>query len=118
MGHAQAFATHVVDLLGMFGQCEARRMFGGYGIFHDGLMLALIADGELYLKADTETRERFEAEACEPFVYYSQGKPRRLSYYQAPEAFFDDAEARLCWARLAFDAALRSPRKKAKKSAG
>ncbi len=106
------FASHVVDLLRTFGSCEARRMFGGYGIFHDGLMLALIADGDLYLKADDETRERFEAESCQPFVYYRQDKPCQLSYYHAPEAFFEDQAARLRWARLAFDAALRVPRQK------
>ena len=41
------FATHVVDLLDAFGPCEARRMFGGFGIFREGLMFALIADGQI-----------------------------------------------------------------------
>ena len=112
MPEAQEFATHIVDLLDTFGPCEARRMFGGYGIFHQGLMFALIADGNLYLKADDETRELFSAEGCEAFSYYKKEKEYRLSYYLAPGEFFEDPDACLRWSSLAFDAALRNPRNK------
>jgi len=114
MNEAQDLATHVVDLLEGFGPCEARRMFGGYGIFHQGLMFALIADGNLYLKADDDNRASFEAENCERFSYYQQGREYRLSYYTAPENFFEDPAACRQWARSAFDAALRNPPKKRK----
>jgi len=111
---AREFADHVVDLLADFGPCEARRMFGGFGIFHQGLMFALIADGNLYLKADDLSRAQFEARGCEAFGYSKQGKRYRLSYYTAPEAFFEDGDACREWARSAFDAALRNPAKKRK----
>ena len=92
-------------------------MFGGYGIFRHDLMFALIADGSLYLKADDECRERFLDEACEPFSYFKKDREYRLSYYLAPESFFEDERARMDWARLAFDAALRNPaRRKSGKS--
>jgi DNA transformation protein len=109
------FATHVVDLLEPFGRCEARRMFGGFGIFHEGLMFALIADGNLYLKADDENRAAFEAEGSERFSYMKQDRQFRLSYYSAPEAFFEDSGACLEWAHSAFDAALRNPARQRKK---
>ncbi len=115
MAEAQEFATHIVDLLDPFGPCEARRMFGGFGIFHQGLMFGLIADGNLYLKADAESRELFEAEGSEAFRYYKKEKEYKLSYYLAPEEFFEDPVACLRWARLAFDAALRNPNKSKKK---
>jgi DNA transformation protein len=114
MTEAREFATHVVDLLEPFGPCEARRMFGGFGIFHQGLMFALIAGGNLYLKADDKNRERFLAEDCEQFSYYKQDRQYHLSYYLAPEAFFEDPKACLEWARGAFDAALRNPANKRK----
>lgn len=115
MSEAREFATHVVDLLDPFGRCEARRMFGGFGIFHQGLMFALIADGNLYLKADDRNRERFEAQDCENFSYYKQDRRYQLSYYTAPEAFFEDPAACLDWAQSAFDAALRNPANKGKR---
>jgi len=109
------FADYVVDLMQTIGPVSARRMFGGYGIFHQGLMFALIADGSLYLKADDQTREWFLAEDCEPFSYYKKDKEYRLSYYLVPEEFFEDPDACLRWARLAFDAALRDPGNKSKR---
>ncbi len=109
MSEAQEFARHVVDLLDGFGTCEARRMFGGFGIFHQGQMFALIADGELYLKADDQSRAQFVAAGSEMFTYYKQGKPFQLSYYRAPDAFFEEPGENLRWARTAFDAALRNP---------
>ena len=117
MNEARAFPDHVIDLLEGFGRCEARRMFGGFGIFHRGLMFGLIADGSLYLKADAESRPQFETEGSEAFTYYKKGKPYKLSYYLAPEAFFEDADACRQWARTAFDAALRNPHKPRKKKA-
>ena len=112
MSEQQEFATHITDLLVPFGPCESKRMFGGFGIFHQGLMIALIADGSLYLKADDQTRSAFEAEGSEPFTYLKKEKEFRLSYYLAPEEFFVENQASLRWAQLAYDAALRTPRKK------
>jgi len=114
MNESSELAAHVVDLLAGFGPCEARRMFGGHGIFHEGLMFALIAGGTLYLKADDHSRARFLAEGSEAFGYDRQGKRYQLSYYTAPEAFFEDGEACRDWARRAFDAALRNPPKQRK----
>ena len=115
MSEAQEIASHIVDLLGAFGPCEARRMFGGFGIFHQGLMFGLIADGSLFLKADEESRALFEAEDSEAFTYYKKGKPYQMSYYLAPEAFFEDSVYCRRWARIAFDAALRNPNRRGKK---
>ncbi len=109
MSEAQEFARHVVDLLDSFGPCEARRMFGGFGIFHQDQMFALIADGELYFKADDQSRELFIDTGSDRFTYYKQGKPFQLSYYRAPDAFFEQPDETLHWARIAFDAALRNP---------
>ena len=111
MSEAQQFVTHVVDLLDCFGPCDARPMFGGFGIFHQGLMFGLIANGSLYLKADDEARALFEAERSEAFTYCKKNKSCQMSYYLAPEAFFEDAAACLYWAHTAFDAALRNPRR-------
>ncbi len=90
-------------------------MFGGFGIFHQGLMFGLIADGNLYLKADVESRDIFETGGSEAFTYYKKRRPYQLSYFLAPEEFFEDSGACLRWARLAFDAALRNPKKQKKK---
>lgn len=114
MSEKAAFAEHVVDLLAEFGAVESKRMFGGFGIFRDGLMFGLIADGSLYLKADEQSRQYFEEQNLMQFSYYKKDREFKLSYYLAPESFFEDNDETQYWAALAFDAALRAPKKKKK----
>ena len=69
------FARHCIDLLSPMGGARSRRMFGGFGLYVDDVFVALIAIERLYLKVDAQTRPRFEAAGCEPFVY-DGGKAR------------------------------------------
>ncbi len=108
------FVDHVVDLLGSFGQVSARRMFGGFGLFRDGLMFGLIARESLYLKADDGNRRAFEEAGMGRFAYQRQGRERSLSSYEAPPAAMEESEELVRWAEGAFEAALAADRRKAK----
>lgn len=105
------FVEYLHEVFETFGPIRARRMFGGFGIYHDDLMFGLVADDVLYLKADAESAESYVARGLTQFEYIKQGKPMRMSYYTAPEEIFDDPEAARVWASLAFEAALRSRKK-------
>ena len=48
-------------------------MFGGYGVFLDGVMFGLIADGDLYLKVDDANREDFVSGRSRPVRLRRQG---------------------------------------------
>ena len=102
------FVDHVLDLLQPFGAVSARAMFGGYGLYREGVMFALIADSVLYVKADDENRGNFEAEGLEKFSYTKQGKTFAMSYYTVPEAAMDDSEALARWAEEGLAAARRA----------
>ena len=78
-------------------------------------MFGLVADGSLYLKADDENRADYQSAGSEAFTYLKQGKEYRLSYYLAPEEFFEQPAACLEWAHSAFGAALRNPARKRNK---
>lgn len=106
------FANHIVDLLEDFGSVEVKRMFSGFGLFHQALMIGLVSDGNLYLKADDQSKFEFEAEDATRFTYLKQGKEFKLNYYLAPESFFEDSDETIKWASLAYDAAVRNPNKK------
>ncbi|MBU0480706.1 MAG: TfoX/Sxy family protein [Proteobacteria bacterium] len=108
------FTTYIVDLMQSIGPVSAQAMFGGYGIFLDGLMFALIADSVLYLKVDKETEDEFKAMGLEPFTYNMKGKEVKMSYYQAPEATLEDGEEMKSWATKAYSSALRAAAKKRK----
>jgi DNA transformation protein len=106
------FADYCCELLASAGPCRARRMFGGWGISTDGLTIAIVADlgsGEqLWLKADDETRSRYEAAGCERFTYRAQGVERSMNYYSAPQEALESAQFMAPWARQALDCALRA----------
>ena len=102
------FADSLHEVFAALGRVQIRGMFGGHGVFHDGLMCALVVRDTLYLKCDAPTQPHFEAMALEPFTYERQGKRMPMSYRQAPESVFEDREAAALWARRAFEAALRT----------
>ena len=102
------FVNYLKETMAGFGQVSSRRMFGGHGLFHDGLMFGLIADDVLYLKADSESREMFTERRLDAFEYSKQGKILKMSYFRAPEEMLDDPDEAVQWARIAYDAALRA----------
>jgi DNA transformation protein len=99
------YAAFACELMSGVGRIAARRMFGGHGLYHDGRMVALVADGRLYLKVDAQTRAAFEAAGSSPFVYAGKGKPVTMSYWLAPDEALDDPSAMTPWARRAIEAA-------------
>lgn len=110
------FVEEVLDRFGSIISATSRTMFGGYGIFHEGIMFALIADNELYLKADSQSQHYFEAVSLPPFSYQKkQGKTFKMSYYLAPETFFEAPEETGLWTQRALDAARRAASSKKKK---
>ncbi len=108
MASSNDFVHHVSELLAPAGRVMVKRMFGGHGVYLDGLFMAIIAEDELYLKADDVTRAAFDAESCAPFVYSKDGKNMTMSYRRAPDEAMDAPHLMLPWARRALEAALRA----------
>jgi DNA transformation protein len=105
------FVAYLLELLQPFGPVSARAMFGGYGLYRDGLMFGLIADETLYLKVDEKNRAEFEAQGLGPFVYHKKGKPYAMSYHLAPAEALEDSEPLCAWAEKGFAAARRGARR-------
>ncbi len=115
MPRRSEFVEHVVESLRAFGPVEARSMFGGWGLYHEGLFFALVADDVLYLKADDKNRAEFDARGLDPWVFEAKDGNRIVTQYrQAPEEGFESADVMAKWARSAYGAALRAAAKKAK----
>jgi DNA transformation protein len=108
----QEFVSYVVDMMQSIGPVYSKRMFGGHGVFLEGLMFALIADSELYLKADRESEGDFSERGLEPFTYNKKGKLIEMSYFQAPEEAMEDRDAMNEWGNKGYSAALRAAMKK------
>ena len=116
MAVSPEFVAHCIELLIPLGPARSRRMFGGHGFYVDDVFVALIFNERLYLKADAQTRPRFEAAGCEPFVYDGAGKQVTINYWTAPDDAMESPLLMRPWARLAMEAALRARNAKPQKA--
>ena len=114
MAKQPQFVEHVLEQMRNLGAVRARPFFGGWGIYWNDLIIALIADDVLYFKADDGNRSDFEALNLEAFAYEAKGKRNTMSYFRAPDEVFDDDEAMTQWAQSARAASERSAGKKVK----
>jgi DNA transformation protein len=104
--HKQAFANHIAELMTQgFAPVQIKPMFGGFGIYWQGLMFALIADERLYFKVDDASQGQFDARGLAPFTY------------EAPSEAYDEPTHMAIWARLGYECAVRQQARKAPRRA-
>lgn len=102
------FAEYVVELMAGWAPVSARRMFGGHGLYREGLMFALIAEDQLYFKTDAANVVQFERAGSRPFVYESKERTVQMSYWSAPEGSLESPAEMREWCQSAYAAALRA----------
>ena len=101
--HSPCVAS-ILRLCAPLGPVAVKRMFGGYGLFLDGRMFALVSRGEeLFLKADDINKAAF----------IERGSPThgKMPYYLAPEDALDGWDRMAPWAEGAVEAAKRAKKK-------
>lgn len=98
----------MLEQLAPLGALKPKRMFGGVGIYANGLFFAILDDDTLYLKGDAELKPRFEAAGSHAFDPFGEGKP--MAYWSAPAEAMDDAELLVEWAHRALAVARRKKR--------
>jgi DNA transformation protein len=111
---SEGYKEYVMGRLERVGQVTARNMFGGVGIYFEGLFCALIAENVLYFKVDDANRLDYEAAGMRPFRSGGQ----TMQFYEVPEEVLDDDENLRLWAGKALDVARRKlAEKRGKKKA-
>ncbi|CAA0089258.1 Uncharacterised protein [Starkeya nomas] len=83
----------IADIFAAFRPVRCRRMFGGYGLYAEGVMFGVFVGERIYLKADAELARTLEGEGAEAFTYERSGKRVALGFWSLPEAALDDADA-------------------------
>ncbi len=102
----------IEDVFAPFGPVAVKRMFGGHGVFVDGLHIAIEQDGEIFLKTDPVTQPLFEAAGSRPFTYRTSKKLITVSYWKLVDDALEDNDELRKWADLALAAARRAQTKK------
>jgi len=110
---SESYREYVMERLERVEQVTARNMFGGVGIYFEGLFCALIAEDVLYFKVDDVNRPDFEAAGMGPFKSGRQ----TMQFYEVPEDVLEDEEKLRLWVGKALDVARRKLAERGKKKA-
>ncbi|HVG43779.1 MAG TPA: TfoX/Sxy family protein [Longimicrobium sp.] len=105
------YRDFVLEQLGRVVPVTRRAMFGGVGIYSEGLFFGLMDDDTLYLKVDDGNRGRFESAGMGPFSPFGDDQ-HVMQYYELPADLLEDADALRPWVDGALDAARAARRKK------
>lgn len=97
----------VLEQLREAGNVTGRAMFGGYGVYLDGLIIALLSDDTVYFKVDDSNRPDFEAAGMGPFRPMGEV----MQYYEVPADVLEDRERLAQWAHRAADVSRRAKQK-------
>jgi DNA transformation protein len=114
MAVSAEYREFVLEQLGRVAPVTSRSMFGGVGIYSDGLFFALLDNDTLYLKVDDSNRGDFEAAGTGPFSPF--GDPAMvMQYYELPADLLEDVDALRPWMFKALDVARAARKKKSPK---
>jgi len=116
---SKEYVDYVLDQLSCLGEVAHKRMFGGVGLYFDGLFFGLIDDDIVYFKVDDSTRRRYEAARTKPFQPGGEG-PSSSGYYSLPVNVLEDLDQLKAWAKEAVEvarhkASSKKPRSKKQK---
>jgi DNA transformation protein len=118
-----ADADFVIDLFAPMGTVTVKRMFGGAGVYAEGVMFALLdGGGGVWIKTDDTLREELGACGSAAFRYTFPRGPRAgetvdMGYWSLPDSAIDDPDEASGWGRKALaiahaKAKAKKPRKK------
>lgn len=113
MAVSESYRGFVLEQLGRVAPVTARSMFGGVGIYAQGLFFALIAQDRLYFKVDASSRPDFEKRGMEPFRPF--GEEHAMGYYEVPPDVVEDAVQLVPWMTRAIEVAAEAKRPKPKR---
>ncbi|MEA1889821.1 MAG: TfoX/Sxy family protein [Pseudomonadota bacterium] len=111
MSVSQEYQEYVTEQLSAVGYIVAKNMFGGVGLYADGIFFALLADDVFYMKVDDTNRQDFEQAGMDAFRPYPD-KTRSMQYFEVPVEVLEDADELYIWARKSIAVALNMKKKK------
>ena len=91
-----SFKDFVLDQLHALDEIEARRMFGGFGLYRDETFFGILHKGKLFFKIDESTVGAYRKRKMKPFR--PNPKQTLKSYYQVPVDIIEDADELREWA--------------------
>jgi DNA transformation protein len=113
------YRAETVSILNLVAPVTGRGMFGGVGLYCQGLFFALMAEDRLYFKVDSSNRGDYEAAGMEPFHPFGDSS-QVMHYYEVPPFVLDNPDELAAWMDKALHVAetkkAKAPTKPSKKA--
>ncbi|MBC7983509.1 MAG: TfoX/Sxy family protein [Candidatus Obscuribacterales bacterium] len=106
------YLAYVIEQLASLGHVSSRRMFGGVGLYADGLFFAILDGDSLYFKTDASNRGDYEQRGSKPFCPFPDKPTMVMNYHDVPADLLDEADELCCWARKSVAVAWAASKKK------
>jgi DNA transformation protein len=104
---SDGYKSYVEEQFSAFGPVIFKKMFGGYGIFKDGIMFGMISPGDIFrMRADEQNVNDFKVEGMKQFP--SHGGKKGMPYWDVPAHVLEDQDELKIWAEKSFAAANRT----------
>ncbi|SIN88116.1 TfoX/Sxy family DNA transformation protein [Salinivibrio sp. ES.052] len=97
---------NAMRLFAEFGNIKSRSMFGGFGLFCENTMFALVVGNTLHLRAGKENENVLKQQGLAPYIYKKRGFPVVTKYFAIPDAWWEDHQKLLTEAKNALDVAV------------
>ncbi|QIA64808.1 DNA transformation protein [Vibrio astriarenae] len=93
-------------LFEQLGTVKSRSMFGGFGIFVNDTMFALVVKNKLHVRKCADLETAISQHELEPYVYEKRGFPVVTKYFQLPDSWVNEPARLLSVATTALKAAV------------
>src|SRR5690242_13388021 len=104
------YLSYVLEQLAGLPRVTSRRMFGGIGLYSDGLFFGLIDNDTLFFKVNDSNREDYVARNMAAFRPFPDKPDLSMSYFTVPADALEDRDELAAWARKSIAVAASSPK--------
>ncbi|HWV14785.1 MAG TPA: TfoX/Sxy family protein [Cellvibrio sp.] len=98
------FILHAVERMSHVVPISYRRIFNGYGVYHNGVQFAIIVNDHLYFRADDLSRNLYLAKKMAAFQPHAVTMGE-TSFFQLPDEVLSNPSELIHWMRIAVEAA-------------
>jgi DNA transformation protein len=102
----EIFLDYISGILSELDGFQARKMFGGAGLYVGRTIFGIIHESSLYLKTDSTIERDFIEKGMERFRPYPDRK-MTMPYFEVPPDVLEDNDELLRWSRRSLEVSKR-----------
>lgn len=104
MSVSNHFLLHAIEAMAGVSPVSYRRIFNGYGIYHDAIQFAIVINDHLYFRADDYSRGLYLEKKMTAFQPHALASIES-SFFQLPDEVLTNQSELRYWMRIAVEAA-------------